>query len=139
MWVVATAIMLLAAGAKVLRGGFEPWLGSTGMFPAWAIPAIARGTVALEALTGALLVWPRLRRSGWIITGGLAAAFATIHVASALLGDVKACPCFAVELSHDAFWSQVGMTGLCLGLLGMACIGVRQGRPESCISQGVTL
>jgi len=136
MWAVATAIMVLAAGAKVLRGGFEPWLASTGMFPAWAIPAVARAMIGLEVLTAILLVWPRLRRSGWIVAGGLAAAFTTIHVAGILLGDVKPCRCFGVLLSHDALGSHLGMTALCVTLAAMAFVGARRARAPRTVFQG---
>jgi hypothetical protein len=102
MWVVATVLMLVAAGAKTLLGGFEPWLASTGIFPVWSVSVVTRGTVALEALTGVLLIWPQCRRQGWVIAGGLGAAFATIHAAGILLGNVRPCRCLGIELSRDA-------------------------------------
>jgi hypothetical protein len=92
--------------------------------------------VGLEALTCVLLVWPRLRYYGWVATGALGAAFATIHVASAILGDVKPCRCFAVELSHNALWSHLGMTALSAGLVVMAFVGVRQRRRASPVVEG---
>lgn len=139
MWVVAAGIMLLAVAAKAAAGGaFEVWLASTGMFPVWAVPAVARVVVAAEALACVLLVWPRWRHHGWVLTGTLGAAFAVIHVASALLGDVKPCRCFAVQLSRDALWSHVAMTVLCLTLFGMATLGVLRRRTPDGV-QGVTV
>lgn len=125
MWGVALVVLAAGVMAKAVCGGLDGYLLSTGMLPAWAVPVVGRGVLAAEALAAALLVWPRVRCWGWIAVGALGAAFATVHVAAAVLGDVEPCRCFGVELSHNALWSHVGMAGLCAGLVTMAVFGVR--------------
>lgn len=60
MWLLAAALLVFAAALNGLRGGFEEWLASTGMFTPWAVPILARGVPLIEGVTCALLVWP-----GW--------------------------------------------------------------------------
>lgn len=125
MWGVALVVLAAGVMAKAVCGGLDGYLLSTGMLPPWAVPGVGRGVLTAEALAAVLLVWPRLRRWGWVAVGALGAAFATVHVAAAILGDVEPCRCFGVELSHNALWSHVGMAVLCAGLVTMAVFGVR--------------
>lgn len=125
MWGVALVVLAAGVVAKAICGGLDRYLLSTGMLPAWAVPVVGRGVLAVEALAAILLLWPRLRRWGWVAVGALGAAFATVHVAAAVLGDVEPCRCFGVELADNALWSHVGMAVLCAGLVTMAVFGVR--------------
>jgi hypothetical protein len=139
MWVVALLILGVGAIAKPMYGGFESYLVSTGMFAAWSVPVVSRGVVGLEAATCVLLIWPRLRRLGWIMVAALGSSFATIHVAAAFLGDVKPCRCFAVELSGNALWNHIGMAVLCVALVVMAFVGTRQRQRGPVPEQGVAV
>lgn len=130
MWGVALVVLAAGVMAKTVCGGLDGYLLSTGMLPSWAVPVVGRGVLAAEALAAVLLVWPRLRRWGWVAVGALGAAFATVHVAAVILGDMGPCRCFGFELSHHALWSHLGMAVLCAGLVMMAVFGVRP-RPQT--------
>ena len=125
MWVFVSLLFAFSVCAKIVQGDFADYLLSTGMFPRWSVGLVAVGVFGLEGLASIALVWPRLRRFGWLLVAGLGAAFGVIHVCSAALGNVKPCRCFGVPLSHDAFWHHVLMTVVCMGLVSAAAWSLR--------------
>jgi hypothetical protein len=128
VWVFVSLLFAFSVCSKIAQGDFGDYLVSMGMFPRWSIEFVTGGVFGLEIVTSIALVWPRLRRFGWLLVAGLGGAFAVIHIASAALGNVRACRCFGVQLSHDAFWHHVLMTVVCIGLVSAAAWSLRAKR-----------
>lgn len=130
----AIVVCVLFAAAGLLKAT-QPWwssgqdlityLLSTGMFSRWSAPWVAWVTIGSELTASVLLLWPSLRTAGWVLVGGLCAAFAVLHVGSLVLGNVEPCNCFGFQFSTiDARWHHGLMLGVCLGMLGLAYAGV---------------
>lgn len=131
----AWTIAILFATSGVLKA-FQPWwepqgfgtyLLRTGMFPRASVVFVAWLAISLELAAAVALVWERLRRLGWVLTGGLGAAFLVIHGAALLLGDVPACGCMGFRLSAGGRWQHAVMSGLCGALVILAAFA-RMGR-----------
>ncbi len=139
MWALAVAILSAGVAAKLMCGGLDEYLLSTGMLPTWSVPLAGRIILTAECVVCVLLIWPRMRRWGWVALGALGSAFATVHLAAAALGDVKPCRCFGVELTRDALWSHVGMAILCVGLVLLAWRGARNSAGNNSTVRGLAV
>lgn len=127
---VFIALLGLSAGAKALSyAQFTQYLIASGMFPVSSAGLVARAVVAAEIATALLLVWPRLRRFGFVAASGIFSAFAVFHGVATVLGDIKPCRCLVVELVSDAFWDHIIMFVFCAGAVALSWVGVRRSLP----------
>jgi len=137
MWAVVAVLFGLSAAGKLITPSLTPWLLSTGMLPRAAVEPVARAVILLELLACVLLLWPRTRRYGWVLAGGLAGALLVIHAASALLGDPDPCPCFGLRLRRAPWLDHVFMAGLCLAVGLVSFVAIRRaGMPKDRLTEG---
>ena len=121
MWVLVAILFLGSSVGKIARpASFMDYLVHGGYFSVDIARWIHALVISVELGCAGLLIWPATRRGGWILAAALSSSFLVMHVASAVLGHVRACHCFGFEITRDSLTSHVLMGSLCLSILGAA-------------------
>lgn len=93
MWWVCALLLGVAVIGTARDGGvlglgeYFQRAGLAGGF--WSI-ILGAALIAVQTSAAVCSIWPRTRRLGWILTGGLGGAGAAFHVFALLAGDVPA-------------------------------------------------
>jgi hypothetical protein len=121
------AILFAFSAAMKARGHeFFHYLAGTRMFPADLVHVVGWSIILLEAATAVMLVWPRSRALGWLVTASMCSTFAVFHAFAATLGELPACPCLGFQITRQRLPSHLILGAICVGVAVMAGYFFRQ-------------
>lgn len=144
LWMFPALVFAFAASISVFRDGashLEQYLQFTVGLPYAAALLTSLLVTVFELLIAFCLVWTRLRRLGWILTGGFSATCAPFHIIALATGDPRSCPCMGIDLLWGGVEAHAFLAAMCVGMFATSIAGGYFHRAQSLsrpILQGVS-